>query len=417
MTKGELNMANRKKMFFLLVMLFSAALVLAACGGESSESSKSDDTLKVWSMSDGFKDFVKTYEEENDIKIDVQTIPWDSAHDKLLTAVASGKGPDVLQIGNTWVAEFAEAGTFLDLSEYIDEYSNFNPDNFYDSAIATTQFEDQVIGIPWYVDTRLLYYRTDILEEVGYPNGPETWEDLIDASEKIVANGGDDQFAVDLPNEGRYSFILGWVHGWDYDIDKGSANFDAPEFKKGVDIFNTFYENGYSQIGEGKELVQAFSDGTKPMFFSGPWDLKTIKDNAPELDGKWSVTLIPKVEQYASEMGGAHLAVFHNSDKVDQALDFINWMADPDTQVEWFKHFSELPANVNAWDNPVLADDPLIATFGEQLEVAKAVPLIPEYEKMTNDLADAMEEMYRGGASWDEVLAQFKEKVDKMLAE
>src|SRR5690625_5243919 len=98
MTKGELNMANRKKMFFLLVMLFSAALVLAACGGESSESSKSDDTLKVWSMSDGFKDFVKTYEEENDIKIDVQTIPWDSAHDKLLTAVASGKGPDVLQI-------------------------------------------------------------------------------------------------------------------------------------------------------------------------------------------------------------------------------------------------------------------------------------------------------------------------------
>lgn len=407
-----MNIRNNKMILFLAAVLF--VLLLSACG---SSSKSSEDTLKVWTMSEGFKDFVKEYEEESGMKIDVQTIPWSSAHDKLVTAVGSGKGPDVFQIGNTWVAEFAEAGTFLDLAEYVDDYENFNPDHFYESAVATTEVDGEVIGIPWYVDTRLLYYRKDILEDLGYPDGPETWDDLLDISEQLTADGEKDQFAVDLPGEGRYGFILGWSNGWDYEVGKGAENFEKPEFKQGLEIFNEFYENHYSQVGEGKELVQAFSDGSKPMFFSGPWDLKTIADNAPELEGKWAVTVMPKTEEHYSEMGGAHLAVFNNTEKVEESLDFINWMAKPETQVKWYETFSELPANMNAWDDPVLKDNEFVSAFGEQLELTKAVPLIPEYEKMSNDLADSLEKILRGNQDVDEALEEYIGKVERLLEE
>ncbi|MFP3359810.1 extracellular solute-binding protein, partial [Planococcus sp. SIMBA_143] len=102
----------------------------------------------VWTMTSGLEEFVTEYEDESGVTVEVQAIPWDNAHDKLLTAVASGNGPDVRQIGTTWVAEFAEAGTFLDISDKIDDYDNLAADNFYESAVETTKYEDTTIGIP-----------------------------------------------------------------------------------------------------------------------------------------------------------------------------------------------------------------------------------------------------------------------------
>ncbi|GGH78490.1 multiple sugar transport system substrate-binding protein [Pullulanibacillus pueri] len=406
---------KNKKARFIAVFLIIAALALSACSSGSSDSKSDDKTIKVWTMSPALKDFAKKYTKESGVKVEVQSIPWDSAHDKLLTAVASGKGPDVLQIGNTWVSEFAEAGTFLDLSKYIDDYDNLNPDNFYDSAIETTKYDGKTIGIPWYVDTRALFYRTDILADVGYPKGPETWDDMIDASKKLAARGKD-QYAIDLPaTDPQFPFMLAWEFGWNYDIDKGVDNFKEQSFKDAIALHHLFYKEGYSQTGKGKEFFQSFSDGSKPMFISGPWDIKTINDRAPEIKGKWDVRLMPKQENNKSMMGGAHLAVFHNSKKVDQALDFINWMADPETQVDWYKTNSELPANKKAWDDPVLADDPKISTFGEQLESTQALPLIPEYERMGQDLIDTLEQINRGGVDIDSALKDYQSKEEKVL--
>ncbi|SDM65249.1 sugar ABC transporter substrate-binding protein [Sediminibacillus halophilus] len=402
------------KVFLFAIILVGAAFVLGAC---SNASSSSDDTLQVWTMSDELEGFVEDYEAEHDIEIEVQTIPWENAHDKLLTAVASGKGPDVLQIGTTWVAEFAEAGAFYDMSEDIGDYENLDLNNFFEGARGTAEYDDQVIGIPWYVDTRALFYRTDILEEVGYPDGPQTWDEMIDASQKL-ADRGDGQYAIDLPRtDPQFPFMLGWQQGWTYEVGEGSANFDDPAFKDAVDIYTTFYEEGYSQLEEGKEIIQAFSDGSKPMFFSGPWDIKTIKDNGEDIEGKWDVALMPEGETNKSMMGGAHLSIFHNSEKVDEALDFINWMADTDTQLAWYETMSELPANQAAWEDPILADDPMVSTFGEQLKSTEPLPLIPEYERMGNELLDTLEQIYRGGADTDEALANYRKEVDDILSE
>ncbi|GAF13976.1 sugar ABC transporter, periplasmic sugar-binding protein [Bacillus sp. JCM 19046] len=391
--------------------------VLGACNSNESGGSSNENEISVWTMSGGLEDFVSEFEDETGMTVNVQTIPWSNAHDRLLTAVASGNGPDVLQIGTTWVAEFAEAGTFLDLSDHLADYENLSQDRFFESAIDTTNFEDQVIGVPWYVDTRLLYYRTDLLAEVGYPDGPTTWDDMIDASRQL-ADRGDGQYAIDLPTEDpQFPFILAWQQGWNYDVDLGSANFDDPAFEEAIRLHHLYYNEELSQMGEGKEFFQAFEEGSKPMFISGPWDIRTLNERVPELEGQWDVHVMPEAVTNDSMIGGAHLSIFHNSTKVDQSLEFLNWMAEPETQVRWYEENSELPAIMDAWDNPILADNTMVSTFGEQLTATQPLPLIPEFERLGQELIKTLEQINRGGQDINQAIEEYKATVSRILGE
>jgi len=101
-------------------------------------------------------DFMK---ENPDIEVDVNVIGWDVAHDKLLTSVAGDETPDVSMMGTTWMGEFADQGALAEVPDSIDETA------FFDSAWETVLFEDTAQGAPFHIDTRVLYYRTDVAKE------------------------------------------------------------------------------------------------------------------------------------------------------------------------------------------------------------------------------------------------------------
>ncbi|HEU5138474.1 MAG TPA: extracellular solute-binding protein [Bacillales bacterium] len=364
-----------------------------------------------------WKKIVGPYEEKTGIDVQIQGIPWDKGHAKLLTAVASGKGPDIILMGTTWMKEFANANTFVDLTDYIDQYPNLAPENFIEGSLETSVFNGKTYGIPWHVDTRLLFYRKDLLADVGYPNGPETWEDMKDASKKLAARGKG-KYAIDLSlKDINLIYPVAWEQGWEYEPEKGADNFTKPGFRKMVELYKTFYDNKYSQIKEGKELVQAFSDGTMPMFFSGPWTINTIKDGAPELKGKWGLHVMPKGKTNTSMIGGSQITIFKGSDQVEQALDFINWMSKVETQLSWYKVKGELPSRKKAWDKPILANDEMISTFGKQLNSVKAPPTMHGNTAIGKEIRDMLEEVVRGGKSIDKALNDLHAKVSGILDE
>ncbi|GBK63094.1 ABC transporter substrate-binding protein [Paenibacillus macerans] len=362
------------------------------------------------------QEFVKDFEKKHGVNVDVLAIPWGDAHDKLLTAVAAGKGPDVLQVGNTWVAEFAEAGAFLDLTDRLKDYPNLQPERFFESAAATTVYHGKTYAIPYIIDTRVLFYRTDLLGEAGYPKGPETWDEAVDAARKLAARGKG-LYGIDIDKGSHHiPMMMAWEHGWVYDPAKGADSFDDPRFKAAMELYAQFFKEGLAQLEAGKETVQGFKDGTYPMFISGPYMVNTIKEQAPEIGGKWAVRVMPKVESNASMAGGSHLAVFHNTDKVDEALTFIDYMADPQTQVAWYQAASTLPTTKKAWEDPVFASDPTMQTFGEQLKTTQAFPVIAEYEFIASKLLKTLEQVIRGGADIDQALTGYREEVRKILA-
>ncbi|WP_408007633.1 sugar ABC transporter substrate-binding protein [Pseudalkalibacillus sp. A8] len=400
-----------------VVMLFMVCLlaVSALLGGCSNGSGEDDNTISVWAMGEEGKklgEIAKKFEEENpDINVNVQAIPWENAHDKLLTAVASQKGPDVVQLGTTWVSEFADAGALLDLSEYMEDYPEFKPENYFEGAAQTMTYDDQVVGIPWYVETRVLYYRTDLLKEVGYEEPPATWDELKDAAGKL-ADRGDKYYGLDIDrNDQIMPFIFAWQNGFEFDTDKENLNLDSPAFDEAINYYTSYFEEGISTTAEGMDIVQAFKDGVKPMFFSGPWMVNILNDQAPDLEGKWAIATMPKKEQVASSIGGSNFSIFSSSEKVEESLKFISYMNEVDTQIEWFKTSNTLPSRVEAWEDPTLKEDEKLAVFGEQLETAKASPQIQNWEVVGQELLNAIEKITVGGADVDKELDAYRQKV------
>ncbi|WP_261130302.1 sugar ABC transporter substrate-binding protein [Bacillus sp. Marseille-Q3570] len=403
---------NKKivSLFFVFLLTVSALL-----GGCSNGSGKDDNTISVWAMGEEGKklgEIAKKFEEENpEIKVKVQAIPWENAHDKLLTAVASQKGPDVVQLGTTWVSEFADAGALLDLSEHMKDYPEFKPENYFDGAAKTMKYDDQIVGIPWYVETRVLFYRTDLLKEAGYDEAPATWDELKDAAGKL-ADRGDKYYGLDIAlNDQIMPFIFAWQNGFEFDTDKPNLNLDSPKFNEALEYYTSYFDEGISTTAEGMDIVQAFKDGVKPMFFSGPWMVNILNEQAPDLEGKWAIATMPKKEQVASSIGGSNFSIFSSSEKVEESLKFISYMNEVDTQVEWFKTSNTLPSRVEAWEDPALKEDEMLATFGKQLETAKASPQIQNWEVVGQELLNAIEKVTVGDADLEKELDKYRQKV------
>lgn len=412
-------MKKTSKLLGVCILAFS--MILGACSNSDNSSSDGSKEITVWAMGEEGKklsELSKKFEEEHpDIKVNVQAIPWENAHDKLLTAVASQKGPDIVQLGTTWVPEFADAGALLDLSPHLEDYPEFKPDNYFEGAAESMTFNDEVIGVPWYVETRVLYYRTDLLKEVGYEEPPATWDELKDAA-TTLSDRGDDQFGLDIDQNDQITpFIFAWQNGYEMDVENKDLNFDSPEFREALEYYHSYFAEGISQTTEGVDMVQAFKDGVKPMFFSGPWMINILNDQAPDLEGKWDVAVMPEKESNTSSIGGSNLSIFHNSENVDESLEFLSYMNEVDTQLEWLEISNTLPSRVKAWDDPKLSENKMLATFGEQLKETKAAPQLKEFEKMAQELLSSIERINVGGADLDKELDDFSKKANELIEE
>lgn len=416
---------GKKRSLLLFFSIILASLLLAACGGNNDrDGGKSGDgkvEINVWGMGEEAKslpEIAKKFEDENpDIKVKVQAIPWDQAHDKLLTAVASKSGPDVIQMGTTWIPEFAEAGALMDLTPHFEHYPELDPSNFSAGSVETAKFEDKIVGVPWYIDTRVLFYRTDLLAEVGYEEAPKTWEELSDAAKKL-ADRGEDMYGISIdPKEQSLAFMFARQNGSELFGENGEPLFDQPEFVEAVEYLNSFFENGSAPIDLGLDITQTFpGEGMVPMFISGPWMVKMINDQAPDLEGKWATAVLPTgSENNQSILGGSNLSVFEHTKNEDAALKFLAYMSKPETQVEWMNLTNSLPAANKAWENEELANNQLYATFGEQLQTARPMPTISEFEQIAQTFLSSFERIYRGQTGVDEELEAFNEQAKKIL--
>lgn len=417
--KEENDMKLLKK---IGLFTLSATLMIGGLSGCAADSKKSGNekgqVLKIWGMGEEVKQLSKMtdkFTEETGIEVDIQSIPWANAHDKLLTAVASKEGPDVLQMGTTWMAEFQEAGALTDLTEYMKDSDTMNPENFFEGSVNTTLFDGKYYGVPWAAETRVLYYRTDLLADVGYPEGPKTWDELEDAAKKLTERGeGKYGISIDA-NEQSLGFMFARQNGSAL-IKDNKPLFDQPEFVEGIGFLTGLIEKGYApKQNLGIEVNQSFSgDAILPMFISGPWMAKTINDTVPDVEGKWAVALLPAKENNISSMGGSNLTVFEHSKMKEEAVKFIEFMSRSENQIEWMKLTNALPVVTAAWDSEDFNDD-FYKVLREQLDNSEPMPLIPEFEEIAQTYLKHFEQVVVGGADLQQEMDSFNEKAEALL--
>lgn len=417
-------MNTKSSLFFKGSTLLAALGLLGACGGDNGDtdtgSNGSANELSVWIMGDGneqAQEIFDNYTEETGIAVNLQSIPWSSAHDRLLTAVASGDGPDVVQMGSSYMAEFSDAGALADITEYVEASDALSPDNFFEGNVNTTLIDDTYYGVPWYTETRALYYRTDLLEEVGYPEGPATWEELYDASMQL-SERGDNMYGFDVNfEEQTFGFMFARQNGSEIITEEGQAVVNETEFVEAIDYLKEFVDDGAAPSQDlGLELSQTFGgEGVVPMFISGPWSMTNINNEATDIEGDWAIRTLPEGPvNNMSNTGGANLSVWSSSDNVEEAVNLIEHMTSTESLLTYYANTSSLPARMDTWEEEPFQDE-FIQVFGEQLESSEHMPVVIEWDAISQSYLSTFESILLGGADTQESLDSFNAEVQSML--
>jgi multiple sugar transport system substrate-binding protein len=396
-----------------LLRLFAAAAVLAAPLSPvpaRAEGKTEDRPLIVWAMGEEGKKIAamaRRFEELHPgVKVETQAIPWEAAHAKILTAVVGGIPPDVSQMGTTWMAEFAAMDALEPVDDRAKGSATASPEAFFPGSLSTCLVNGVLYGVPWYVDTRVLFYRKDLLAQVGFPNAPQTWDELKKAAQRLSA--------LPLPGaKRRYGLSLGtrsWTEFlpfvWQNQADPLRPS--SPAFMESVQFYLSFFREGLTPTKEAADTdqFQSFKTGYLPMFISGPWMVELVHKELPDLEGKWGVSLLPGKKTRTSFVGGCNLVVFKESKRKDLAWSFVEFMSDPVNQAEWFKITTDLPSSKKAWAQDVFKDKPMIQTFGAQMYETSSPPVIAEWEQIANAIDNTMEKILLQAPSQDVLIKE-----------
>ncbi|XVQ06810.1 sugar ABC transporter substrate-binding protein [Spirillospora sp. CA-255316] len=404
-----------------IALTLASALALTACGGSGGENVAADakQTLTVWAMgTEGEKltDVAKAYEKANShITVKVTPVGWDVAHQKLVAAAAAGKLPDVMQMGSSWLGEFADMRALEPVDTKV-----FRQGDFFPAAWRQGTYDGKTYGVPWYVDTRVLYYRTDLAAKAGLNGAPATMADLRKAAEAYQGKAGT-KWGLDIqPSnldavQSFYPFL--YSAGGAILNDNGKPVVNSPEAVRALENYSGYFTKGLSDktFRPGRDVSKDFNSGTVPMFFSGPWHIGLLEDNFPNLKGKWAVAPVPADKSSVSMIGGSNLAISADSSHKAAAKKFIQYLTDVKGQSDWYRRTKDLPANTAAWTSGELATDAHLKVFRKQVETAKALPAQPKLTEITSKVDDAIGSVSQGTSSAKAALDKAQSEIEKLV--
>jgi len=400
----------------------AAALIVAACGSPGDDRT----VVRFWAMGrEGevvgglVADFERTHPA---IRIDVQTLPWSAAHEKLLTAFAGEATPDVCQLGNTWVPEFVALHALEPLDTRVARSSSIDAHDYFAGIWDTNVLDGKLFGVPWYVDTRLLFYRRDLLARAGFDVPPRSWSEWERMLAAIKAAGGADRYGVLLPlNEFEPLLVLALQQDEPLLVDDGTrGNFASAGFKRALGFYVSMFRDGFAPPltdADVSNVWNEFARGYFSFYISGPWNIGEFERRLPpRLQSSWMTAPLPgPAGPGASIAGGSSLVVFRASRVKDAAWQWIEYLSRPEVQRRFHEATGDLPPRRAAWSAAALANDVYARAFRDQLERVKPAPKVPEWERIATEMRLVAERAVHGQLTVDQAAAELDARADRIL--
>jgi multiple sugar transport system substrate-binding protein len=399
------------------------ALVLCACGGGPGAGT----VVEFWALGregEYVRALVPAFEAQHPgVTVRVQQIPWSAAHEKLLTAFVGDALPDVIQLGNTWIPEFTALGALTPLEPWLAKTPALDVHDFFPGVLDAARVEGATRALPWYADTRLLFYRRDWLETAGAHEPPARWSDWVALAERVQAQQPAGSHALLLPlGEWEVPVILALQHGAELLRDGDTrGNFQSAEFRAAFTFYSSLFERGLAPqtgVAQLANLHQDFAAGAFGALVTGPWNLREFAARLPvALAESWATAPLPAFEgggPGVSLAGGASLALVAKSKHKEAAWAWIAFLAEPVQQAAFHRLSGDLPSRRSAWDDPALAG-PRVAAFRAQLAHVRPTPKLPEWERIASRIAWHAEAAVREGRDLDAVLVALDADTDQVL--
>jgi multiple sugar transport system substrate-binding protein len=397
-------------------------LCAAGCGSSSAHHR----SLTVWAVGREGEVITQLLPEfarlHPDIEVRVQQLPWSAAHQKLLTAFAGDATPDLCQLGNSWIPEFVALEALEPLESRVQRSHAVQREDYFPGIWDTNVIGAHLYGVPWYVDTRLLFYRRDLLAQAGFPSPPRTWAEWSRMLAAIKAQVGPDRYSVLLPlNEFEPLLVLALQQPDPLLRDDGRfGNFRSPGFRRALGFYREIFANGWAPPVANTQIANVWDElgrGYYSFYISGPWNIGEFRRRLPEAEqGTWMTAPMPGPDgPGASLAGGSSLVVFRRSRHKDDAWQLLEFLSSPAVQQRFYDLTGDLPPRRSTWRATELADNAYTRAFREQLERVKPTPKVPELERIVTEMRLMAERMVHGDVSLDEGVAELDRSVDAIL--
>jgi N,N'-diacetylchitobiose transport system substrate-binding protein len=226
-------------------------------------------------------------------KVEVQFVPWASAHDQFVTAIGGGQVPDVAEMGSTWTPEFGDIGALepAELAKTGSDDGDDGADRFVSSLVEGATVDGTVYGVPWYAGARALIYRTDVLASLGL-SVPTTWKELVSVGQAIRDRTGMAAFGV-AGNAAHYVLPMVWQNGGEIAYEKGGvwrSGMDEPKAVQAVQFYADLSLRHGVVVKRGAPS-KPFREGGAAMWLNTGW---AVSPDLREVSlFKWGMAPIP----------------------------------------------------------------------------------------------------------------------------
>ncbi|MEV5969377.1 extracellular solute-binding protein [Streptomyces sp. NPDC051921] len=382
-------MKNRRLVCALAVL---SALSLAGCGLLPGGGSK-DRTVNVWLMRDSVSDdflqrFTEAYEAEHDgVELKVTIQDWTGIGKKVTEAIEGPGGPDVIEVGNTQVAQYADTDKLYDLT--LESVRDLGGQDWLPGLAEPGSIGGAQYGIPWYAANRVVIYNKDLFADAGV-KPPATRRQWLDDTEKLNRDGNQ---GIYLAGQDWYTlsgFI--WDEGGELAVDRGgvwAGALDSPAALRGMDFYKDLQALGKGPRNADEQTppqAEVFARGDVAQIIATPSAIPVITKANPGLKDKLGFFPIPgkKAGQPCAVFtGGSDLIIPENAPELSAALDVVKALAGEKWQGELARAMNYVPNKSSLAS--VVAGQEATATMAVGAARGRATPNSPQWADVEAD--------------------------------
>jgi multiple sugar transport system substrate-binding protein len=417
-----------------IAVVASSALLLTGCGrgddapAAGGDSTTVDDkpatgTLEIWTQgADGAElpqMFEKFKADNPDVEINMTQIPEAEFASKMTAAITAGTVPDLIYSFTETQSSLIATGGFDPVPDgLVDE------DDFFEVIWDNSVYDDVAYGVPWYAYSDMVIYRTDLAEAAG-AEAPKDWDGLRTFGEKLKESGIEYPLALYAAYDSytaRQLLTFAAQNGGSFISDDLSEwTINSPENVEALEYWSGLIKDGLASP-DGPAFLDTVSWSTTgknaAIIDGGPWFVGWFDDANGEgwADEHLSLSTMPVGPDgdAATTVGGGSWFVPSDSENKDAAWKFARFMSEPESQVEWFQIFKNMPAVKSAWEDPALADDRLLATVEAGLETGITLPKVSTWSQVGTVIGEQMEKVVRGGLSAQDALDAAQQQAESI---
>jgi multiple sugar transport system substrate-binding protein len=398
----------------------------SSSSGSSDSSSAVEITFSVAEYDSKMKadmdDLIKRFESENkNIHVKLLMSNWNNYHDRLVAWVAGGQAPDIANLSGLWLGEFDDMQALKPLDGYVD--AGFLG-SFYQGPLASFKKDGKLLGLPYFLDPRVLYYRKDLFDQHQLPP-PKTWDDIYNAAKVLNSPPNVYGFGVG----GKYPNVMTGFEYFYFNSGKDVAPvhfgqnhellFNSPQGVKALSFLDKLVKEKLTNPNptdvEWENGVQPiFQSGKLAMMITGPWFAGMLDQDKKV---QYDMVPVPTVDasvQSRAVMQPDVISVLSTDDaKKDAIGKFIAFMYKPDNRLTFAQNHGNIPEIEAVGKDPKWLNQPHNQFFASLLPTA-----INKYsdtgkfgDQMDHAVTEEIQKMYLNKSTPEEVLKAAAEKV------